>query len=541
MNHLKTYEGLFSFLYKKSNIEKFILDEVKKTEQFGLKIKKEDIRKEVKVIESIFLEFFDDIKNSTSQSYQILKNTITKAIMGSLENEIKYYYDYSIKNSLQVKNMYNCHLDSIISNLFILIGNDLIKESKDISNDDGYNILTKFIDTFADDYHLRLGDTSHIRDEFRPTDTLDIVNGVYYVREYNLERYKEDCECINIILYLPLINEIQHRQFGSTENGRHVLYMIMKYKEFFTKNSADDIIRRLRIISNYSELFNYQMIIMSSIVRYGNSNAFMLNMSFERYTDKSKLHHDTGGILNKYEWDFADRHFFNKKVNEELVTYKQYKDMSANFNMNFYSKFEEFFKKFKDHDRNFNRIYFPLQVDSSRYQIKAPKELSDWMRWNNYHIVDYDKGLCYNKQGKIVRIGKLLNSLGETELLKVYNKSKNTTLKNVDNLSVVISRHPYDIVGMSTNRGWTTCHDLNDKRYGGEHLYGLKSNLKSGCLIGYLIRRDDRNINNPLARCIISGYYDLNASRDIYGTYIPEFEEFMKKFAKKCDAYNKSN
>lgn len=228
---------------------------------------------------------------------------------------------------------------------------------------------------------------------------------------------------------------------------------------------------------------------------------------------------------------------------EEFITVSDYKEWNKYCNTDFYNRMGEYFAKFEDHDKNYNRIYFDLKVNHDNFQIIIPQELSDFMRWNNYPILDYELGICRDRDGREIKIGKLLNRLGEERLLKTYNQSKTNTLKNINDLQIVISRHPYDIIGMSTGRGWTTCHDLNDRRYGGKHLHHLKNNLRNGVLIAYLIRKSDRNINNPISRCLIfndawrTNGSSVHLDKNVYGTDVKEFTKFLRKFCKK---YNDS-
>lgn len=226
----------------------------------------------------------------------------------------------------------------------------------------------------------------------------------------------------------------------------------------------------------------------------------------------------------------------------EFVSISKYKDWVKFTDKNFYDKMGEFFQKFPDHDKNYNRIYFNLKINPDIFQVVVPQELQDFMGWYGYPILNYDKGICRDKDGREIKIGKLLTKLGEERLLKTYVDSKQNTLKKTDDLQVVISRHPYDIIGMSTNRGWTTCHDINDKRYGGKHLGGLKSDLQRGILIAYLIKKSDRNITKPICRCKIVSYYNgsmpfdpcskrqLYIDNHSYGTNVPEFREFLIKW-----------
>ncbi len=216
----------------------------------------------------------------------------------------------------------------------------------------------------------------------------------------------------------------------------------------------------------------------------------------------------------------------------EAISISDYKKWSEDFNWDNYKELDVFFGKE-------NRLYYDLKVNTSSFKVKVPDEITDFFGWNGYEIEDYDAGLCIDKDDRPIRIGKLLTRLGETDLLNTYNKSKENTLKNVGDLQVVISRHPYDIIGMSTNRGWTTCHDINDKRYGGKHLHHLTENLKSGTIIAYLIRKDDKNIKNPIARCLLKRNrftrYKYEVDHHVYGTRVNAMTKFLKSW---CDDIN---
>ena len=224
------------------------------------------------------------------------------------------------------------------------------------------------------------------------------------------------------------------------------------------------------------------------------------------------------------------------KVNE-AVSVSKYKEWSAHASRNFYLILGEYFKKFKHHDKNYNRIYFDLTINPDNWKIEIPQEIEDFMGWYHYPILDYNKGICRDKDGREIRIGRLFNRLGREDLLKSYNNSKQNTLKNVDDLKVVISRHPYDIIGMSTGRGWSTCLDLDDSRYNKEHLGGLRGMLSRGCMVAYLIRGNDMNIKNPISRVVIRSYtmgssINLIVDQHVYGTNVIEFTDFLDKWVK---------
>jgi len=102
---------------------------------------------------------------------------------------------------------------------------------------------------------------------------------------------------------------------------------------------------------------------------------------------------------------------------------------------------------------------------------------------------------------KEVRFGKILNNV----LKVIKNKSENFELKDVaeikrlntmfnqrevnpkEKVYLVLSRHPYDIAGMSTGRGWTSCQTLDNREY----TISIASTIEAGKLICYFCRESD--------------------------------------------------
>ena len=98
--------------------------------------------------------------------------------------------------------------------------------------------------------------------------------------------------------------------------------------------------------------------------------------------------------------------------------------------------------------------------------------------------------------------------------LKNFNTRPN--IKDVE-CQVVISRDPYDIAGMSTDRKWHSCMELKNENenydersknqnQGGMYRYYVKNDLTEGSLIAYLIDKKDREIEAPYARVLIKPY-----------------------------------
>lgn len=239
----------------------------------------------------------------------------------------------------------------------------------------------------------------------------------------------------------------------------------------------------------------------------------------------------------------------------ESVKVSEYKPYHKYLDEKTQKIYKEYFRHFPEHDKNYYRIYFDIKVDPSKWQVNIPQEIKDYMEWFRYPIKDYAKGICVDKDGRDIKIGRLFVKLGREDLLKAYEDSKNNTLKDTE-YTVVISRHPYDIIGQSTGRGWSSCMDINDPRYEKKFVetwYGLSKQLKQGHLVSYLLRKNDRNIKNPISRIMIvrnSWPYGSFSSTDkssplkvddhIYGVKVKEHSDLLKKWVDSFNQWNKN-
>lgn len=105
-------------------------------------------------------------------------------------------------------------------------------------------------------------------------------------------------------------------------------------------------------------------------------------------------------------------------------------------------------------------------------------------------------------------------------LIKLYNstdeakEAKNPKAKK--KYYIVFSKHAYDVAGMSTNRGWTSCMNL----YGGSNSHYVQSDVVAGTMVAYLVNETDLNINKPVARISIKPFVNINDPDDVF--YQPE-------------------
>lgn len=113
---------------------------------------------------------------------------------------------------------------------------------------------------------------------------------------------------------------------------------------------------------------------------------------------------------------------------------------------------------------------------------------------------------------------------------KEYLASPLRTSKGVSEFKVVISQNPRDIALMSTGRRWTSCVELGI----GVHYESIFCELESGGFVAYLVKANDLEIKNPMARIWIrrftnnSGESIAIPESESYGEEQPGFVETVK-------------
>lgn len=221
-----------------------------------------------------------------------------------------------------------------------------------------------------------------------------------------------------------------------------------------------------------------------------------------------------------------------------------------------------------EHDRNGYRVYIPISAEN----IHVDPEQVSWIIYRQlenkgYIIDDYIKGIAAKKDDpkRKVKIGKLLSP----EALQIFaNDPRRASSKNKH--ICVISRHPYDIAGMSTDRGWTSCMNLDrcgdadewtvdfghDDEYDGEweggyeeeHDYSwyIPLDIEHGTLVAYAVREDDKNIQNPVCRVAIKPFvnsYDpeivhFGIDESVYGAEVHGFVDAVRKWVDEINDHN---
>jgi hypothetical protein len=107
---------------KQKYIENVIDEEISVSLLFGLEIKSSDILIEKTTISNSIISHWDDIING---NYNSTMFDVNEKVFYELREQFNYYFDNTPSN--EVKTKYNCHIQAIISRLFLEISNNLTK------------------------------------------------------------------------------------------------------------------------------------------------------------------------------------------------------------------------------------------------------------------------------------------------------------------------------------------------------------------------------------------------------------------------------
>jgi len=143
----------------------------------------------------------------------------------------------------------------------------------------------------------------------------------------------------------------------------------------------------------------------------------------------------------------------------------------------------------------------------AQHVIRALKSAS-------YHTDDYESGLAHHVDtpNRKMKIGKILQKEGLADkptpkvttrggkplnIGQLYAADPLRASTDKNEKQIVISKHPYDVAGMSTGRtGWSSCMDME----GGVNKHYLPADMKHGTVTAYVTKKGDDNINAPIGR-----------------------------------------
>lgn len=247
------------------------------------------------------------------------------------------------------------------------------------------------------------------------------------------------------------------------------------------------------------------------------------------------------------------------KFLDEALTIKQYRKYHKEAEKFAYKeRYKEIFNEYKEKysgDKNAYRIYLPLDVKilKSPIQHEVEKVLRELgVDVDDKESFDYIAGnFRYPVAKNWTKIGKALSKVKRQDLGDKFASDPSRALRGKkSDLMVCISRHPYDVVGADTGRNWWNCMTLfhynkykNAWLSKGGSITHLLSDVRRGSIVSYLIKDNDKNIQDPLANISIKPHINEKDPKDI--VLIPDNriygladEDFKRTVYAWCDEIN---
>lgn len=177
-------------------------------------------------------------------------------------------------------------------------------------------------------------------------------------------------------------------------------------------------------------------------------------------------------------------------------------------------RFDKYSPRYKDldgffgtHDRvtySLPKEYTETRADLCRYYDFVEELLVR----NGYELVDYIKGIC-KKDNREFKIGKILTRF--TKDKDIINGFANSPVRsgNRKNLQVTVSRNLYDIITMSTFKGWTSCMNILK----GSMNYKINSDLNYGTLVVYIHDEKISDMDKASGRFLLKPFFNTEDSK----------------------------
>lgn len=227
----------------------------------------------------------------------------------------------------------------------------------------------------------------------------------------------------------------------------------------------------------------------------------------------------TKEVLRKAEWnrENTDKLYptiFHKKFKTDANRYRVYLPFSFDYEIpvDYNPLFWGGEVDFEIFSRSVEEM-FGKDVKTMQYIYKAFKSFVDTEKFQ-VDKLDYQNGYFFNIKDRPVKISKVFQNLikeqpqlrGEIEeYLRKFNDDRlrdGTSKIDFDNLMIVITKNPMDIVNQSTDRRWTSCMNLTK----GEQRDYVPEDIKHGTIMAYLTDKSDVTIKRPLSRLSIKPY-----------------------------------
>ncbi|MFW6046546.1 MAG: hypothetical protein ACOCP4_02005 [Candidatus Woesearchaeota archaeon] len=172
-----------------------------------------------------------------------------------------------------------------------------------------------------------------------------------------------------------------------------------------------------------------------------------------------------------------------------------------------------------------DRVYFDFTPECKN--IWMPEDMRSWLENNNLTPIDYrNMSFLYGSRNIYYNIRCFANKIQDQDLLSMFNENYSP----INNFKIVISRHPIDIIYMSTYRRWTSCTAI----FNGKMWDCIFGELEDVSLISYIIYDYDINILDPISRIMIKPYYNKEKNKTVL------YPEYLRVHGVRVPGYRKA-
>ncbi len=141
----------------------------------------------------------------------------------------------------------------------------------------------------------------------------------------------------------------------------------------------------------------------------------------------------------------------------------------------------------------------------------TPPEIEHHLSSEGYKITDYIKNEAIDKYGRKTTVGRALERTRAPQSIKQSFAQDPSRQQQKDDMTVVISHHPYDVAGMTSGeQPWSEQSCMN--YHNGVNKHFLPVDVKEGTHAAYLIDKEDEDIEHPYARIALKPFHAQDGS-----------------------------
>lgn len=213
----------------------------------------------------------------------------------------------------------------------------------------------------------------------------------------------------------------------------------------------------------------------------------------------------------------------------------------------------------KDHDKAAKAATYEqiaAKLEKLIYSIPGDEPGDSGKKLKRYTKINKTAYTAYDEKLRKTRTFDELRMVLEwTRTDRVINKVRddsvrqNSTLVDKGGMAIVITRHPVDVMALSTGRAWdkTSCLRLEYSKHGrGGNAHYIQSMVNFGALVIYGIKIDDKNIEHPVCRATLCPFINTKNPDDVillqtsrkYGEPFPGYIHAVNKFLDIVNAGN---